>query len=206
MSKKYIIESPKHGTKEVLIDEEDYDLVDGIKWGVSTKSKRNKFYVRRYINFRYVTDPKTGKRKQKQDCQQLHREIIKRKLNRKEEDIKGLQVDHINGDPLDNRRENLRLVTSKENNWNVGPNKTNTSGYVGVVWHKRGQKWYARAWGTCEQTGKSKLKSLGLYNDKEEAARAYDRWVIDNRDEHAYTNFPREEYKGEQNEYKTNKI
>ena len=208
MSKKYIIESPKYGTKEVLIDEEDYDLVDGIKWTAkkNTKTSKNKFYVKRNINFRMVTDPKTGKRKQKQDCQQLHREIIKRKLNFKEEDIKGKQVDHINGDPLDNRRENLRLVTDKENKWNKGLRKNNTSGYVGVNWHKQTQKWNARARFTCEQTGREKTKFLGYYNDKEEAARAYDRWVIYNRDEHAYTNFPREEYKGEQNEYKTSKI
>jgi hypothetical protein len=196
MSKKYIIQSTKHGTKEVLIDEEDYDLVDGIKWAApKNPTGHNKFYVTRHINSRYVTDPKTGKRKQKRDCQRLHREIIKRKLNFKEEDIKGKQVDHINGEPLDNRRENLRLVTSKENSWNKGPTKSNTSGYVGVNWHKRRQKWQAQAKFICEQTGRRKGKSLGYYNDKEEAARAYDRWVIHNRDEHAYTNFPREEYK-----------
>ena len=193
MSKKYIIESPKHGTKEVLIDEEDYDLVDGIRWTAHEK-KSKKFYVKRLINFRYVTDPKTGKRKQKRDIQQLHREIIKRKLNLKEEDIKGLQVDHINGEPLDNRRENLRLVTNRENSWNKGPTTRNTSGYVGVCWCKREQKWWGHAQYICEQTGKKKSKSLGYYNDKEEAARAYDRWIIHNRDEHAYTNFPREEY------------
>ena len=195
MSKKYIIESPKYGTKEVLIDEEDYDLVDGIKWTTHTRGSKNKFYVMRQINSRYVTDPETGKRKQKRDHQQLHREIIKRKLNFKEEDIKGKQVDHINGDSLDNRRENLRLVTSKENNWNKGPSKTNSSGYVGISWNKKRKKWQAQAGYRCEQTGRRKLKSLGYYNDKEEAARAYDRWVIHNRDEYAYTNFPREEYK-----------
>ena len=196
MSKKYIIESSKNGTKEVLIDEEDYDLVDGIKWRAQKNQRgQNKFYVQRLINPRYVTNPKTGERKRMRDVQRLHREIIKRKLNLQEEDIKGLQVDHINGDPLDNRRENIRLVTNKENRWNVGPRKTNTSGYVGVSWHKQGQKWEVRAWGTCEQTGRRKNKSLGCYDDKEEAARAYDRWVIHNRDEHAYTNFPREEYK-----------
>ena len=195
MSKKYIIESPKHGTKEVLIDEEDYDLVDGIKWTASTKSKRNKFYVQRLINFRYVTDPKTGKRKQRRDPHRLHREIIKRKLNLQEEDIKGLQVDHINGDSLDNRRENLRLVTDKENSWNKGPTKRNSSGYVGICWRKDVQKWRTQVRFICEQTGKREQKSLGYYNDKEEAARAYDRWIIANRDEHAYTNFPREEYK-----------
>ncbi len=196
MSKKYIIESPKYGTKEVLIDEEDYDLVDGIKWTANPPFRGyDKFYIMRLTNSRYEINPKTGKRKRIRTQRRLHREIIKRKLNLQEEDIKGKQVDHINGDPLDNRRENLRLVTSKENHWNMGPGKTNTSGYVGISWNKKRKKWRTLVRFTCEQAGKRKHKFLGYYNDKEEAARAYDRWVIHNRDEHAYTNFPREEYK-----------
>ena len=194
MSKKYIIQSPKYGTKEVLIDEEDYELVDGIKWSARTRRSKSIFYVSRSYYRGVVTDSETGKRKRKKDTQQLHREIIKRKLNLQEEDIKGLQVDHINGDTLDNRRENLRLVTSKENSWNVGLRKTNSSGYVGVTWREDQQKWRAQAEYICEQTGKRKGKYLGYYNDKEEAARAYDRWIIHNRDECAYTNFPREDY------------
>ena len=107
---------------------------------------------------------------------------------------KGMDVDHINGDPLDNRRENLRLVTNQQNQWNTGPRVNNTSGYKGDAWNKRNKKWQAQVRYTCEETGKNCLKYLGLYGDKEEAREAYDRWVIANCDEFAYLNFPREDY------------
>jgi hypothetical protein len=105
-----------------------------------------------------------------------------------------MHVDHINGNSLDNRRDNLRLVTPQQNAMNRGPQINNTSGYKGVSWNKRSKKWQVSVRYKCEQTGKYKNKHIGLYDDKEEAARAYDRWVIANCDEHAYTNFPREDY------------
>jgi hypothetical protein len=54
------------------------------------------------------------------------------------------EVDHINRDRLDNRWENLRSVSHSENNRNKRINRNNTSGKMGVVWHKRKQRWEAR--------------------------------------------------------------
>ena len=54
------------------------------------------------------------------------------------------EVDHINRDRLDNRWENLRPVSHSENNRNKRINRNNTSGKMGVVWHKRKQRWEAR--------------------------------------------------------------
>lgn len=56
---------------------------------------------------------------------------------------KGLQVDHINGDSLDNRRSNLRIVTILQNTRNRKKTKNKTSGYLGVTWYKSLNKWVA---------------------------------------------------------------
>ena len=47
------------------------------------------------------------------------------------------QVDHINGDTLDNRRVNLRVVDASTNSFNRDRQRNNTSGYVGVTFHKQ---------------------------------------------------------------------
>lgn len=53
------------------------------------------------------------------------------------------QIDHINGNPLDNRIANLRQATPKQNSENRRLNANNTSGYRGVNWYARGKKWCA---------------------------------------------------------------
>ncbi len=55
-----------------------------------------------------------------------------------------LNIDHINRNPSDNRLVNLRDVTQKQNLQNRSKPSNNTSGYPGVVWHKRISKWQAR--------------------------------------------------------------
>lgn len=53
------------------------------------------------------------------------------------------ELDHINGDRLDNRLENLRVVTRKQNMKNQQMKKSNTSGVCGVGWDKEAGKWRA---------------------------------------------------------------
>lgn len=55
-----------------------------------------------------------------------------------------LLIDHIDQDKTNNRIENMRVVTNKENRRNLTKNTGNTSGYTGVVWHKSSQKWNAQ--------------------------------------------------------------
>lgn len=54
------------------------------------------------------------------------------------------QVDHINQNKMDNRKENLRMVTCHQNNMNHGITKANKSGYVGVFWYKKNKRWLSK--------------------------------------------------------------
>lgn len=67
----------------------------------------------------------------------MHREIMALKP------YDGRFVDHVNGDPLDNRKENLRICRHVDNMRNRGASKNNTSGFKGVSWHKNRNGWTA---------------------------------------------------------------
>jgi len=60
------------------------------------------------------------------------------------EKVNGLYVDHMNHDPFDNRRSNLRIVTHAENMRNLKVNSKNTSGVTGVYLNKRTGNWYSQ--------------------------------------------------------------
>jgi hypothetical protein len=75
-------------------------------------------------------------------------------------------VDHIDGDPTNNRIENLRAATNQENSFNACIPKNNTSGIKGVAWHKASNKWRAYI------TTKLGPKYLGYFTDIETAAAA----------------------------------
>jgi hypothetical protein len=82
------------------------------------------------------------------------------------------EVDHINGDGLDNRRVNLRTCTHSENMRNRKRLITNTSGYTGVSYSsdmKRKKRWLAQI-----RVGGGKRIHLGRFYTKEEAAVTYD--------------------------------
>ncbi len=86
-------------------------------------------------------------------------------------DLDGRQVDHINGDPADNRRENLRAVTTSENQQNRRKQVNNTSGYPGVRWHKSTGKWVAQV------RAMGKQKHLGSFDCKREAYKVRQKFV-----------------------------
>ena len=81
------------------------------------------------------------------------------------------QVDHINGDKLDNRIKNLRLVTNQQNQFNRSSLKiNNTSGKTGVCWYKKYKKWVAQI--EVRDNQKRKNYNLGYYTKKEDAIQA----------------------------------
>lgn len=85
----------------------------------------------------------------------------------KKEIPKGMQIDHINGDTLNNRIENLRLVTPEQNSRNNKRFCTNTTGFTGVYENKKRKKWLASI-----HVGGGKQKYLGIFSTKAEAIAA----------------------------------
>lgn len=123
-------------------DLDDYDLIKKYVWHADRKG-----YA---INCNYKKPIK------------MHRLILR------VENISGKEivVDHINGNPTDNRKLNLRLCTIAENNRNRCISKRNSSGITGVFWVNKNQKWAAN----IGLNGKQLF--LGYFYNKEDAIKA----------------------------------
>lgn len=95
-------------------------------------------------------------------------------------------IDHRNGDGLDNRRSNLRITTQAQNCANTRIRSNNKSGFKGVSWKASRNAW-------CAQIKRGdKSYYLGLFDDREVAARAYDAAAVEFFGEYARINFPKE--------------
>lgn len=134
--------------KRAIVDDEDFEKVNQFKW--QTKIHKDTSYASRcdYGGGAYKVEIK------------MHRFII----NAPKEKF----VDHINGNGLDNRKENLRLCTHAENQRNAKIRSDNKSGYKGVGWNKQKNKWETRV----RLNGRPKI--VGFFSDPVDAAKAYD--------------------------------
>lgn len=159
----------KHFAKwdKVQVDPQDQHELDGRAWYIHS-DRDGRFYMigSNWINGRTVK-------------RYLHRVIMNAPP--------GVEVDHINGDTLDNRRCNLRLCMRRENGRNQKPQMGRSSQYKGVSWRKQCQKWSAQ----IKVDGKQ--IHLGLFNEEVEAARAYDQAARELHGEFARLNFQEEE-------------
>lgn len=101
----------------------------------------------------------------KQKTFRVHQLVAISFLNHKPDRHKGLVIDHINGNKLNNNLTNLQLITNKINTSKDRKNKT--SKYTGVSWHKQSNKWLAQ----FRENGS--VKYLGTFETEEEARDAY---------------------------------
>lgn len=111
----------------------------------------------------------------------LHRDIL--------EPPSGLQIDHINGNKLDNRKENLRICTASENVRHRPIGVKNTSGYKGVIFSGKLNK--KNPWVASINIGTGKNRKhhhLGYFSTKEDAALAYNIHAKKFFGEYAYLN------------------
>lgn len=135
--------SPKFGLFKCYIDEEDIDLVKYFTWNIQEQPKKkgpSTFYVGTHI-----------KNDGKHYTLRIHRLLMN--------PPKGMDVDHINQDPLNNTRANLRIVTRQQNCFN-----TSAKGYY---FDKTKQKYRAAI------AAYGKRYHLGLFSTEEEAREAY---------------------------------
>ena len=145
--------------KFALVDDDMFEYLNQWKW---------------YYYGRYVVRSAYNKQTKKLDGFSMHRLIMSA--------LPGNVVDHIDHDPLNNTKVNLRLVTGKQNSYNRRSVKNTTSQYKGVHYNKRLQRWRA-------QIGvEGKYLDLGNFDSESEAAKAYNDAARLHFGEHAYLN------------------
>ncbi len=141
--------------KRTMVDDEDYEVLSKNKWYAAKRGYG--FYAQKFFNKKLV---------------QMHRMIM--------DAPKGMEVDHINGNTLDNRKINLRVVSRSQNEWNRKKQRNNTTGYKGVTLKEGRYVARIRVY--------KKLYFLGSFTDKKDAAMAYNEGAIKFHGEFALLN------------------
>jgi hypothetical protein len=144
--------------KVALVDDEDYEWLIKYAWNEASNG--------------YVVD---GGRFAHGKGTLMHRAIMKPAQHQ--------VIDHINGNPLDNQKCNLRICSQKQNTRNRDGVKRNTSGHKGVFWKKDHNKWCAYI------NVNSKHVFLGYFNHSLDAAIAYDKAALKYFGEYARFNY-----------------
>jgi len=149
--------------KVAIVDDEDYEELSKYKWFFSSG------YARRGL----------ARQNGRPAAILLHVAIMGKMV--------GLEIDHVNGDRLDNRRENLRHVTRSQNNQNQAPGREGASSqHKGVSWYKRDKLW------TAQIKADGKKCHLGRYESERDAAIAYNTAAIKHFGEYARINIIQE--------------
>lgn len=145
--------------QHALVDDADFEFLNQWKWRLSNRGyavrgeRKNGIYKTIFI----------------------HRELLATP--------EGFITDHINGDCLDNRRSNLRVVTHRQNAMNRQKDVKTISQFKGVSFYKKLNKWGAHIFHN------NRLRYLGLFEQEHHAALAYDLWAKELFGPYAKTNF-----------------
>jgi len=129
----------------VLIDNEDFEIISKYKWHnngcgyAKTSIKINNKWVNVYMPHIILNIPKN------------------------------IFIDHIDGNPLNNQKENLRIVTNSQNQMNSKKQKNTISKFKGVSWDKGRKRFVA-----CIKLN-NKSCSLGRFKSEIDAAKAYNK-------------------------------
>lgn len=148
--------------KYALVDDEDFDELNKHKWFARYDKCMEGYYALCHL------------KDEKRTMVYMHRIIMNAP--------KGVEVDHINHDTLDNRKENLRLCTHSQNLMNQIQHKLFSSKYKGVSWHKGNKRWISRIMINKKQI------NLGCFDNEEESAKAYDKKAKEAFGEYALLN------------------
>lgn len=135
----------------IIVDDDNADLLSQNGWRIRSSGRSSRTSKTRYV---VRTDGK--------NLIGIHRIILSAKP--------GEIVDHINGNPFDNRRENLRIASNAENVRNSRKRRSlsTTSIYKGVGYERKKGKWRATITVDCRTI------HLGYFEKESEAAIAYD--------------------------------
>ena len=158
--KRIEISTPKHPDTFLIVDDDDFERVNKLKW-TPTKFQRSKtLYAHSETNGYKVF---------------VHRFILNLK--------KGEETDHVDGNGLNNQKSNLRKCSHAQNMQNRGMPKNNRSGFKGVHWCCRENRWRAMIGVGGKQ--KTLIQTFCIIK----AAKVYDKAAIKYHGEFAYLNF-----------------
>ncbi len=139
--------------QQTMVDDDVYEILNQFKWHAMYSKSTKTYYARRSVIIskgNYTTE-------------RLHWYIVGKP-------IKEYCIDHINGNSLDNRYCNLRIVTNRENQQN---RKSHRNGrLVGCYYHKRDKKWISQI------VLNGKQKCLGYFNTELEAHNRYKKELV----------------------------
>ena len=152
-----------------VVDDEDAEMVMAYTWR-KLKCDRNGT-VQYYARGSKIGGPR--------NCVLMHRLIM---------GFPDGNIDHKNGDKLDNQKHNLRVATVSQNMANSRKKRNASSRFKGVTWCKTTLQW------RCRIGFDGETINLGRFDSDEAAAEAYDRAAIELFGEFSNTNFPKERY------------